>query len=272
MSTTPQQNKREEVPAALSLLGRIAAQQAELAASGKQSARTLTASEELRTQICTNQFCQCTRREKTLESIPDLIRARLLRHLQQEAQRSRQDENLQREARNLLAALGSVSDYSKAQPRVQIFHTPVILSITRMPDGTAGTRYSTLPTITATTKTGLDNTVRKKYADFAKRARRVETNWQYPGSESAKKKARLSTNVSKAPPKKRPFVTWATRTPHTTAAATSTTPMMVVEQQPPRRVSETSELSLRSVLGSSSPTQTTDETKETVYARPVAVP
>ena len=66
----------------------------------QKTIRMLSASEELRTQICSNQFCQCIRRDQKLVRVQDLIRARLVKN-----QKRIEQLNLEREARDFLASL-----------------------------------------------------------------------------------------------------------------------------------------------------------------------
>ena len=202
----------------------------------------LTASEELRTQICSNQFCQCIRRDHKLDLIQDIIRTRLVQNAQQI-----QQNHLEREARDILASLDTIVDQSKRGiPRVQLIHAPVFLRGHPKPAPMHPVLTARSPHMvvggSGTTTTGTI-TPATAYRDFCRKARRMETNWRYPLVEGSDVR-HLSTLPS---PAKRQRTSWALGVPQTIDA-------LIGEEAARRRTSETSELSFQSVLG----TATTD--------------
>lgn len=63
----------------------------------------LSMSEELRTQICSNKYCQCIRRDGKMHRVQDLVRSRLKEHIAK--QKRVQQEQLEAQARDFLASL-----------------------------------------------------------------------------------------------------------------------------------------------------------------------
>ena len=105
----------------------------------------LSMSEELRTQICSNKYCQCIRRDGKMHRVQDLVRSRLNEHIAK--QKRVQQEQLEAQARDFLESLD--------QPLIATVR-PVKLNnnvINTAATATATTNTNTTTTPEATTAT-----------------------------------------------------------------------------------------------------------------------
>lgn len=123
--------------------------------SSSSASLKLSTSEELRTQICSNKYCQCIRRDGKMHRVNDLIRVKLKQRLRQA--KEAQQAAIEAQARDFLESLD--------QP------------LTVAPTKTKTTSSYEHAVETAIRR--LDPKIHVKYGAFSRKSRRIQVDWNY---------------------------------------------------------------------------------------------